>query len=160
MVVQVDTNLIKDLKNKAKASQRKRYLHSLHPNYEAYLHTMINVFCKGTYVVPHRHYVKDENHQITKKGESFFVLEGKAKLITFTNKGEVLEVYQMHANQKPMLWLSEETWHTIVPTTDFFVVFENKTGPWKALTDKAFHSGFPKEGEAGVDTLIKEWEKL
>ena len=160
MIVQVDTNLIKDLKIKAKASQRKRFLYSLHPNHEAYLHTMINVFCKGTYVAPHRHFVKDENHQITKKGESFYVLEGKAKLITFTENGDVLEVYEMDAIQNQMLWLSEEIWHTIVPITEFFVVYENKTGPWKASTDKAFHTAFPKEGEEGIDRLIEEWERL
>lgn len=160
MVVQVDVNLIKELKDKAKSSKRKRFLHALHPNHDAPLHTMVNVFCNGTYVPPHRHLVEDENHQMTRKGESFFVLEGKAKLITFTDEGEVLEVFKMDSKKKNMLWLSEDTWHTLVPLTDFFIVFENKTGPWEEATDKAFHPAFPEEGEKESSALIEEWEKL
>lgn len=149
-----------ELIEKAKASERKRHLLRLHPNHEAELHTMINVFCKGSYVQPHRHLVTDEAGKPTTKGESFVALQGKGRIIQFDDDGKILDVADLDAEQQSMLWIPHHCWHTVLALTPIFIVYENKTGPWKAETDKAFHKAFPAEGEREAEAYLETWEGL
>lgn len=149
-----------ELIKKARASERKRHLLRLHPNHEAELHTMINVFCKGSYVQPHRHLVKDETGNLITKGESFVALQGKGRIIKFDDDGKILDVANLDAKQQSMLWIPHNCWHTVLALSSIFIVYENKTGPWKAETDKAFHEAFPAEGNPRAVTFLETWEGL
>ena len=149
-----------ELIEKAKASERKRHLLRLHPHHEAELHTMINVFCQGSYVQPHRHLVSDDEGKLTTKGESFVALQGKGRIIQFDDDGKILDVADLDAEQQSMLWIPHHCWHTVLALTPIFIVYENKTGPWKAETDKAFHEVFPAEGELQADAFLETWEGL
>lgn len=147
------------LKNEADQSPRKRALKKLHSSHNEELHTMINVLKKGTYIQPHNHYIDLSDGNKVRKGESFMVLEGKGKIILFDDNGEIQKVILMHSEDKTMVWVSAKQFHTIVALTDYFIIFENKTGPWKENEDKYFHTKYPSENE-NFDHVIQLWEKL
>jgi len=157
----VDQSVLIDLEKEALQSERKRKLLCLNPSHAAPLHSMINVFTKGTYVAPHRHYFQDLDNKEVIKGESFIALKGKGKIITFDDAGKVDEVVHLDAAKTSMCWIAPETWHTILPVSDTFIVFENKTGPWDEKSDKNFHAAFPKETDNdAAKTCLENWEKL
>lgn len=158
--VKASTLDFEHLIEQAKTSPRKRQLMQLHPNHEAELHTMINVFCKGSYVQPHRHLVEDEAGKLTTKGESFVALQGKGRIIQFDDDGKIIDVADLDAKQQSMLWIPHYCWHTVLALTPVFIVYENKTGPWKAETDKVFHPAFPAEGENSCNDFLSSWEKI
>ncbi|MBI5539998.1 MAG: cupin fold metalloprotein, WbuC family [Bacteroidia bacterium] len=152
-----DTLLL--LKKEADKSPRKRALKKMHSSHDEELHTMINVLKKGTYIQPHNHFIKTNVGKTIRKGESFLAIEGKGKIILFDNNGEILKVILMNAEEKTMVWVSAEQFHTIVALSEYFIIFENKTGPWKENEDKFFHAKFPDENESHEE-LIKHWEEL
>jgi cupin fold WbuC family metalloprotein len=159
-IIQIDNQHFSDFKSRAKKSPRKRHLHLLHTSHEAFLHSMVNTFTKGTYAAPHRHYNYDKEGSLVQKGESFIALEGKGKIISFDDAGNVMEVVRLDASLQSMCWIPSTVWHTVVPDSEVFMVFENKTGPWEETTDKCFHPKFPKEGEEASVALLNEWERL
>ena len=148
------------LKLQAGESPRKRMLQMLHSSHDAELHSMINVFKKGSYAAPHVHWIEKGNNQVIKKGESFLALEGTGKIILFNEEGNPTEVINLDAEQKTMVWIPAGLWHTILATSPFFIVFENKTGPWKEGEDKLFHPCFPQENDPEGDEWVKKWEAL
>jgi cupin fold WbuC family metalloprotein len=153
----VDTLLL--LKKEADLSPRKRALKQLHSSHDEELHTMINVFKKGTYVRPHNHFIKTKSGKTVRKGESFLAIEGKGKILLFDEKGNISEILLLNAEEKTMVWLSAKQCHTIVALSDYFIIFENKTGPWKVDEDKVFHLKYPDENE-NCEHIVKEWELL
>lgn len=148
------------LKIQAEKSPRKRTLQMLHSSHEAELHSMINVFKRGSYAAPHVHWIEKGEDQVIKKGESFLALEGTGKIILFNDEGEPTRVINLDAGEKTMVWIPAGIWHTILATSDFFIVFENKTGPWKEGEDKLFHPRFPAENDPLGDDWVKKWESL
>lgn len=145
------------LKNEADKSPRKRALKKLHNSHDEELHTMINVLKKGTYIQPHNHYINLSDGSKIRKGESFLALEGKGKIILFDENGELQKVILMNAEEKTMVWVPAQQYHTIVALTDYFIIFENKTGPWKADEDKCFQSKFPDES-INCEAIVQLWE--
>ncbi|MDD3077814.1 MAG: WbuC family cupin fold metalloprotein [Paludibacter sp.] len=147
-----------ELKAEAVASGRKRTLQMLHSSHEAELHSMINVFTRGSYAVPHNHWIEKEDGNVIKKGESFLALEGAGRIILFTEDGIIERVVEMKAAEQTMVWIPAGVWHTVIALTDFFIIFENKTGPWKAGEDKVFHKAFPVEGDSMGAKYVRAWE--
>lgn len=148
------------MKTAARTNNRKRTLQMLHPSHEAELHSMINVFTPGSYTAPHRHLIELIDGKTIRKGESFIALEGKGKIILFDDNGNVIRTIELDAAEQTMVWIPADVWHAVVCLSDAFIVFENKTGPWKEGEDKLFHSGFPAEGDESAALLVKEWELL
>lgn len=145
------------LKIEADKSPRKRALKMLHFSHDEELHSMINVFKKGTYVQPHCHLIKKENGKTVKKGESFFALEGEGRIILFDENGSITEIISLKATEKTMVWIPAHVYHTVVALTEYFIIFENKTGPWKEGEDKFFHKKFPSENLSN-EQIVKDWE--
>jgi len=148
------------MKAEASVNVRKRTLQTLHSTHAAELHTMINVFTKGSYTAPHLHWIEKENGDVIRKGESFMALEGQGKIILFSEAGEIERVITMDATEQTMVWIPAGAWHTVVCMSSYFIVFENKTGPWKEGEDKLFHPLYPNEGDAAGAEKVKEWENL
>ena len=159
-LVTYSKSVFSELIAEAQKSKRNRHLLKLHPNHEAELHSMINVFCRGSYVQPHRHWIIDEAGKTTTKGESFLALQGKGRIIQFDDEANIVAVANLDADEQSMLWIPHDCWHTVLALSPIFIVFENKTGPWKAETDKAFHTHFPNEEADHTSDLIKKWEAL
>ena len=153
-----DKSVFEILKSEANISPRKRTLLKLHASHEEELHSMINVLKKGTYILPHKHVLINSSGKTIKKGESFLALEGKGKIILFKENGEVEKEIFMDSEEKTMVWVSSEQYHTIVAISDYFIIFENKTGPWKEDEDKFFHEKFPTENEL-YEQIVRNWEK-
>jgi cupin fold WbuC family metalloprotein len=147
------------LKSAANISNRKRTLLKLHTSHDEELHTMINVLKKGTYIQPHRHMIQTEDGKTIRKGESFLALEGEGNIILFDEPGKITDVIRLKESEKTMVWIPAEIYHTIVATTDYFIIFENKTGPWKEFEDKNFHTAFPSE-EEHHEQFVMVWENL
>ena len=148
------------LKEEAGSNIKKRTLQMLHASHSAELHSMINVFKKGSYAAPHMHWIEKQNDEIIKKGESFVALEGTGKILLFNDEGIITRIISLDAEEQTMVWIPAGIWHTVVCTSPFFIVFENKTGPWKEGEDKLFHPAFPAEGDPKCEEFIKEWETL
>lgn len=146
------------LKPEADANIRKRTLQMLHSSHAAELHSMINVFTRGSYVAPHTHWVEKEDGSVIRKGESFLALEGEGKIILFNEDGVIERVIVMTAKEQTMVWIPAGVWHTVVSMTPYFIVFENKTGPWTEGGDKRFHPGFPAESDPLGSEMVSLWE--
>lgn len=159
-VVVKSTSEFPQLKKAAGSNSKKRTLQMLHASHSAELHSMINVFKKGSYAAPHVHWIEKQNGELIKKGESFVALEGTGKIILFNEKGTITRVITLDAKEQTMVWIPAGVWHTVVCTSPFFIVFENKTGPWKEGEDKLFHPAFPAEGDPKGAEFVKEWEIL
>jgi cupin fold WbuC family metalloprotein len=159
-VVVNNKNVLQELKNAALQNVRKRTLQMLHSSHAEELHTMINVFTKGSYAAPHVHWIEKEDNAPVKKGESFIVIEGTGKIILFSPEGVVEKVITLDAAEQTMVWIPAGVWHTVVCTSEYFIVFENKTGPWVEGEDKLFHPAFPKEGDPAGEKYVKEWEAM
>ena len=159
--VVVQTNAIyRALKQAASAHVRKRTLHALHASHDAELHTMINVFERGSYSAPHMHWIDTTSGAAIRKGESFLALEGTGRIVLLDDAGIIDRIVPMGTNEHTMVWIPAGVWHTVVATSPYFIVFENKTGPWNEGEDKRFHPQFPKEGESQGAALVKAWESL
>lgn len=159
VVIESDA-VFEELKAKAGASPRLREMKMLHNSHGATLHTMINTFKKGSYVPPHRHWIENKTtEEVIQKGESFVALEGEGKIILFNDTGDMVKTIILKATEKTMVWIPAGVWHTILATTEFFIVFENKTGPWIEGADKEFHPNFPDELEPGCSKHIINWIK-
>lgn len=154
-VIITNQSVFEDLKNKAKQSPRQRAMLMLHNGHEATLHTMINTFKKGSYVAPHRHWIETPTKEIIQKGESFVALEGEGKIILFDDEGNKVKTIILKASEKTMVWIPAGVCHTVLATTDYFIVYENKTGPWVEGADKQFHPKFPEEGSGEI--MDYEW---
>ncbi len=165
VVVRNKSELVK-LKAEANANVRKRTLQMLHSSHAEELHTMINVFTRGSYAAPHVHWIDDHSPRFKpwagpiKKGESFIAIEGTGKIILFSPEGIVERVIHLDAAEQTMVWIPAGVWHTVVCTSEYFIVFENKTGPWVEGEDKCFHPAFPGEGDPAGVQFVKEWEVL
>lgn len=159
-IITVNQNELDKFEKLALASPRKRHLHMLHTSHEAHLHTMINTFTKGTYARPHRHYAYDNSGNLVQKGESFVALRGSGKILSFDDAGNVVEVIRLDASLQSMCWIPSQVWHTVVPDSAIFTVYENKTGPWEEATDKCFHPLFPDENDQERLSFIEAWDKL
>ena len=159
--VVVQTNAIYHaLKQDASAHTRKRTLQTLHTSHDAELHTMINAFERGSYSAPHMHWIDTASGATIKKGESFLAVEGAGRIVLFNDAGIVDRIVPMDANEHTMVWIPAGAWHTVVATSPYFIVFENKTGPWNEGEDKCFHPQFPKEGESQGAVFVRAWESL
>lgn len=132
------------MKAEATDNVRKRTLQTLHSTHAAELHTMINVFTRGSYTAPHLHRIVKEDGEIIRIGESFMALEGNGKIILFNEKGDIERVITMDATEQTMVWIPADVWHSVISISPYFIVFENKTGPWKEGEDKRFHPLFPQ----------------
>jgi cupin fold WbuC family metalloprotein len=120
------------------------------------LHSMINVILKNSYICPHKHWVEDWKN-IIKKWESYFILEGKWKLLFFDDDWKIEKSIILDAKEKSMVLVPEWVWHSIISISEYIIIFENKTGPWKKWKDKIFHKNFPLEWEKWVENILKKW---
>lgn len=147
------------LKTAANANIRRRMLKTLHTSHQAELHTMINVFKKESYAAPHCHWVETADQTI-KKGESFLALEGSGLILLFDDDRDVKRIIALKAAEQTMVWIPAGVWHTVVATSDYLILFENKTGPWQEGLDKIFHPKFPKEDDPKDQKLVSDWQSL
>lgn len=140
-MIKINSALINPIIEKAARTDRRRTNFNFHKEYSDTLQRMLNIMNRNTYIQPHKHESPD-------KREAFIVLKGKALVIEFDDKGEIVE----HIVLDPQIGnhgcdIAERTWHTIICLEDNSVFYEVKDGPYEPADDKNFASWAPKEGD-------------
>lgn len=148
----VDTEILSDLSDKAKASARGRANFNLHPELADPVQRFLNAIEPGSYVRPHRHLTPEA------KWELFVVLSGAVVVLILDEAGTVLERTELDAaGANRVLEIPGGAWHTLAATRPGTVLFECKQGPYSALDDKDFAHWAPLEGAPGAAELLQRY---
>ncbi len=137
-VIKVAQQDIELLRGRAAATPRKRIRFCAHPSSDHYLHEMLIVLAKGTYVRPHKH----EN-----KVESFHIVEGAVDVVIFEDSGNIREVVEMgdYRSGKNFFYrLTQPLYHTLILRSDLLIVHETTNGPFRRA-DTIFAGWAPEE---------------
>ncbi len=137
-VVCVGERWIRDLKNAAAASPRRRARLRLHHENSDAVQEMIIALCRDLLFAPHRH---------ARKTESFHLIEGELYVLVFEDDGSVRHAIHMGppgSGRQYCYRLCEPAWHAILPKTDFVVFHETTAGPFQQDTASQFAPWAPK----------------
>lgn len=117
----IDDALMNKVADEAKASPRLRMNYNFHQSLEDRCHRFLNAVEPCTVVPVHHHVTKDE---------TFILLKGKVRVLTYNDEGEVTEdVVLSHEDGRYGVDIPQNTWHTI-EALESSVIFEVKEGPF------------------------------
>lgn len=120
----VDTTLLDQLTEKAKASPRLRMNHNFHPSDASTCHRLLNAIEPGSYILPHCHLDPE-------KDETFVLLRGKLGVVCFDATGQVREIVTLAAGTDQIITtVPHGVFHTAVSLTSGTIFFEAKAGPY------------------------------
>jgi cupin fold WbuC family metalloprotein len=141
----VGSSMLEHIVEASRKSSRGRIILPFHKNSGDRLQRMLNALQPESYIQPHRH----ENPP---KSESILVLRGSICFITFTETGDIEEVFFLRA-ESPAVGIDSEpgSYHTFFALEPDTVLFEVKPGPYGADTEKQSAPWSPAESsdEAG-----------
>ena len=123
-VIEIDAVWIERLKQAARQEKLGRARLCLHLSQDDLVQEMLIAFCRGSYIRPHRHIAKSE---------SFHVVEGELLVVLFESDGKPIREISLGplGSGKNFIYrLASDTWHTVVPLSDYVVIHETTTGPW------------------------------
>jgi len=136
------------LKQKADASPLKRARICLHKGADEPIHEMLIVLARGVYIRPHRH---------LNKTESFHLLEGRATVVFFDDKGDVTQSHELarSAGSSFIYRIDQPVFHTQIVHSKYLVFYEVTRGPWLP-NDTEYASWAPEErGARFLRGLVK-----
>jgi cupin fold WbuC family metalloprotein len=148
----INQELLDNLIERAKQSERKRAPYNLHEYHEP-VQRMVNALIPGTYVTPHKHQNPD-------KVELIAVLTGKVACFKFDDAGAVLEVHVLES-QGPVraVDIRPGVYHTFI-ALEPSAVLEIIQGPYHPDTHKQFAEWAPQEGAPEVGAYLAHLETL
>jgi len=117
---------LKILKKKATESKLKRARICLHKSLDEKVQEMIIVFCKESYIRPHKH---------VNKSESFHLIEGELQVVFFDNEGKIINKINLSSYSKEKYFiyrLSSDCWHFVIPLSEYVIIHETTQGPFRA----------------------------
>lgn len=118
----IDKCLLDEVTAQAKESPRLRMNYNFHQSLDEKCHRFLNALEPGTVVPVHHHPTKDE---------SFILLRGKVRVLTYNDDGTVLEsVVLCHENGCFGVDIPKNVWHTIECLEPNTCCFECKEGPF------------------------------
>jgi len=132
---------------KALGSERKRAHHLLHESHSDKVQRLVIALIKNSYIQPHY-------HELDNQWESFVVLSGSVKLITFTEDGVVLTSEDIE--QGCIVEIEPMTIHTLVSNSDESLIYEIKEGPFVENYSKCNMNWAPKENSRYVDLFLRK----
>lgn len=135
------------LKDKAKASQRRRCRLCFHASAEADQQEMLIVMHRSSYVRPHRH---------LSKVETLTIIEGSCDALLFDDTGRVTQVIHMAAPGNGCFFyrMPEGIFHTLIFRSEWLVFLETTIGPFDAaMSEQATWAPPESTPEAGHDYL-------
>lgn len=115
---------IEMLKRKALANDRRRIRLCFHKDVNDFVHEMLIIHTKNTYVRPHKH---------LNKSESFYVIEGSVDVVVFDEQGKVTQVTSVgeySSGRKFYYRMATAHYHMLIIQSDFLVFFEITKGPF------------------------------
>lgn len=125
----VDTTILDNLTEKAKASPRLRMNHNFHPANESACHRLLNAMEPGSYIRPHR-------HLDTEKDETFVLVRGRLGVICFDDQGTVAETALLTAGtDQAIVTIPHGIFHTAVCLAPGSIFFEAKAGPYLPFSE-------------------------
>lgn len=118
----IDDALINKVASEAKASPRLRMNYNFHQSLDDKCHRFLNAVEPGTVVPVHKHPTKDE---------SFVVLKGRVKILTYNDEGKVLEEVILDPKEgRYGVDIPKGDWHTLESLESGSCIFECKEGPF------------------------------
>lgn len=139
-IVEVNQDVIEDLKMRASNADDRKFRLCLHQNPEDLLHQSVIVFCQDAYVQPHRHPVgKFESYQIIEGGYDFYFFDD------YGNTTRSMYISDQSKESTFFFRIDGSLWHMPVPRTEFVVFHEISMGPYDRDRDVEFASWAPDE---------------
>lgn len=139
-MIKITDELLKDVSNRAKASERKRANHNLHKSSEDSVQRFLNAIEPDTYVRPHKH----ENPG---KTEILIILRGRALILELDENGRIHDhIILDPSSGNRGVEIPPDTWHSFMSLQKGTVLYEIKAGPFVKETDKVFAEWSPEEG--------------
>lgn len=144
---------IEELKERSRATARRRIRLCAHADAEEPLHEMLIVHERGCYVRPHRH---------AGKAESMHVIDGEVDVVFFDEKGAVVGKVAMGpygSGERFYLRNSDSRFHTLLIRSELLVFHEVTTGPFRRA-DTIFPAWAPEENDAaGIRRFLENTER-
>ena len=123
----IDSKMLDELTASAEASPRLRMNFNFHQSLEDKCHRFLNALEPGTVVPVHHHPTKDE---------TFIVIRGRVKVITYNDDGLVIEsVVLCPEDGSYGVNIPKNVWHTL-ECQESAVLFECKEGPFVPHEDE------------------------
>lgn len=145
----VGTKELDELSRQAVSAERLRKNRNLHDSYDDPCQRLFNALEPGSYIRPHR-------HTLPPKPETFVVVRGAMKLLTFTDDGDIDRVVHLEPGADAIaVDLPPGLWHMVVALQPGTVFFETKPGPYQPLSDKDFAPWAPAEGGEDAPLYLK-----
>ncbi|MCF8367775.1 MAG: WbuC family cupin fold metalloprotein [Bacteroidales bacterium] len=144
----INSELIREMISKARASNRKRVNYNFHTEMSDTLQRMLNAMQPGTYLQPHKHQNPD-------KREVFIVLTGKFVVVQFDENGAVTDHMILDTSKNQFAAeMDARVYHTIICLAPNSVIYELKDGPYDPSDDKNFAPWAPSEGDEGCSQYL------
>lgn len=123
----IDSKILDELTESAKASPRQRMNLNFHQSLDEKCHRFLNALEPGTAVPVHHHPTKDE---------TFIVIRGRVKVITYSDDGEIIEKVVLCPEEGYYgVNIPKNVWHTL-ECMESAVLFECKEGPFVPHEDE------------------------
>ena len=117
----IDNKLVDGLAQEAKQSPRLRMNYNFHQSLQDKCHRFLNALEPGTQVPVHHHPTKDE---------TFVILKGRVRVLTYNDQGEVIESCVLsHEDGVYGADIPKNVWHSI-ECLESSVLLECKEGPF------------------------------
>ena len=118
----IDKQLLDDVSRQAQKSDRLRMNYNFHQSLDDKCHRFLNAVEPGTKVEIHRHPTKDE---------TFILLRGKVRVLTYNDAGEILDDIILDPQEgRYGVDIPKNVWHNVECMESGSVFFECKEGPF------------------------------
>jgi len=118
----IDENLLDNVTEQAKASERLRMNYNLHDSLEAKAQRLLNALEPGTVLPVHRH---------RNTAETYIVLRGCIRVMFYNDEKVLMDEFLVHPDEKVHgVHIPAGQWHTLDVLESGTVIFEVKDGPY------------------------------
>jgi cupin fold WbuC family metalloprotein len=150
----LDHDFIDVLKNIAKKNKRKRVRICIHRNDHEKIQEMFIVHMRGAYIRPHKH---------LNKNESLHIIEGRAEILFFNEKGDIKKVIKMGNYTSGMEFyykIEKPIYHSMIITSEYLVFQEITNGPFQRQ-ETIFSPWSPEETQTEeVNKYVKNLKNI
>ncbi len=135
----ITEDLLDDVSNEARDSDRLRKNYNFHEANEDPCHRLLNAVEPGTYVMPHCHRDCDE---------TMIIVRGKMGVVFFDSDGSVIQHALLEPNTHNVgVTIPKGVFHSLVAVETGTVFFESKAGPYRPLADNEIGRFAPEPQE-------------